>query len=251
MSSSHDDLSIARTLIAALSAMLPEREALESEVITYFRPMSHALARRYRDRGVEADDLEQVADLALLKAMRRYDPDVGHLRGYLAATVLGEIKKYFRDHGWVIRPPRHIQDLQSTVLNAVTQGGDSSIAQPRTVQVANALGIDRAVVAEVLLARGGFRCLTLDRTMGDSDIRLLDGLTDGEDPYEGSDRRMFLLAVCASLSDHERDLLRLRFVEELSQHQIAVRLESTQKQVSRALQRILSKLRQEAFAEAV
>lgn len=250
MPSSHDDVSIAHTLLAAKFASPREREFLESEVISFFQPMTHALARRYCQRGVEIEDLEQVADLGLLKAMRRYDPAAGHLRSYVAATVLGEVKKYFRDYGWAIRPPRHIQDLQAQVVDAVVDAGEGASARPRADRVADALGVDRAVVTEVLMAREGFRCLSLELQAGHGRSRLSDRLADQDDPFVESERRLLLRSICASLSDHDRDLLRMRFVEELSQPEIAARMDSSQKQVSRALERLLASLRESATSEA-
>jgi RNA polymerase sigma-B factor len=250
MSSTHDDHSIAIALITARSASPRERELLESEVVVFFQPMTHALARRYSQRGVDTDDLEQVADLALLKAMRRYDPSSGHLRGYVAATVLGEVKKYFRDHGWMVRPPRDIQDLQSLVMEAAADLHEDVPTQSRVGRIAESLGVSRSVVAEVLIARGGFRCLSLDRTTHDDGPTIADQLSEPADAFTDTDQQLFVTFVCAALRDDDRMLLHLRFVEELSQTQIADRLHSSQKQVSRALERVLTSLRERALSEA-
>ena len=250
MSSSYDDQSIATAVLSAQSACPREREILEGEIVAFFQPMSHALAHRYDRRGVDVDDLEQVADLGLLKATRRYDPSAGHLRGYVAATVVGEVKRYFRDHGWTIRPPRPIQDLQPLVMTTVAQMHDDLDGRSPSRRVAESLGLERAVVDEVLMARGGFRCLSLDRAADADGPRLVDQIPEVEDPFADSDRHLFVAAVCASLNDQERVLLHLRFVEELSQSQIAVRLQSSQKQVSRTLERVLSGLRDRALPDA-
>lgn len=250
MSSTHDDQSISAMLVAAHSSTPSDRALLESEVLTYFQPMTHALAHRYVRRGVEADDLEQVADLALLKAMRRFDPASGHLRGFVAATVLGEIKKYFRDHAWTIRPPRHIQDLQPLVMEAEASITPDLSGMTRSAKVADILGIDRSVVCEVLVARTGFRALSLDWDADHEGIRFVDQLQDQDDPHQETERHHFVSYVCAGLDDDDRLLLHLRFVEELSQTQIAMRLQSSQKQVSRSLERILSSLRHRALSDA-
>jgi RNA polymerase sigma-B factor len=250
MSSPHDDQSIAAVLLTSRTASPIHRQRLESQVVAFFQPLTHSLARRYGHRGVEQDDLQQIADLAMLKAMRRYDPQAGDLRGYVAATVLGEIKRYFRDHSWTVRPPRQIQDLQSRVVDALADVHDDLSDRPRTVVVAERLGVDRAVVTEVLLARGGFRALSLEWSAEPGGPRLADQVVDADDPHLETERHLFVTYVCAGLDDDERALLHLRFVEELSQTQIASRLHSSQKQVSRSLERILSSLRQRALSDA-
>jgi RNA polymerase sigma-B factor len=250
MSCHPDDQSIVSTLIACQSASPAERAVLEAEVVATFLPMTRALARRYRLKGVELEDLEQVAGLALVRAIRRFDPDAGNLRGYLTATVIGELKKYFRDHAWSVRPSRQVQDLQSQVMDALSELHDDIAYQSRIGLVAQSLGISRALVNEVLLARGGFRSLSLDRATGDGGLALHEVLADESDPYLETERRSFLTSVCGGLEESELELLRLRFVEQLSQREIAEQVHSTQKQVSRSLERILGTLRQRALSEA-
>lgn len=247
MSSPHDDRSISAVLVASQHASDEDREALETEVVSYFRPMTHALASRYRLRGVEVDDLEQVADLALLKAMRRYAPAAGYLRGYVAATVLGEIKRHFRDFAWSIRPPRYIQDLQSPVAEAISDGPDDLGDASSVERAARLLQLDRATVIEVLQAREGFRLVSLDRS---SDERPWSETADTTDPYRETESRLFLGSVFDGLAADEREILRLRFVEQLSQREIATLVRSTQKQVSRTLERVLSSLRQRILSDA-
>lgn len=196
------------------------------------------------------DDLEQVADLALLKAMRRFDPASGHLRGFVSATVLGEIKKYFRDYAWTVRPPRHIQDLQPLVMDALADIAEGTSGSSHASRVADALGVQRSVVSEVLVARSAFHALSLDWDADQDGLRLVDQLEELGDPHLDTERHLFVTFVCSGLNDDERRLLHLRFVEKLSQAQIAMRLDSSQKQVSRSLERILSVLRQRAVSDA-
>ena len=250
MSSNPGAPSITTVLLASRAAPAARREQMEGEVVAHFQPLTHALARRYGHRGVDQDDLEQVADLALLKAMRRYDPEAGDLRGYISATVLGEIKKYFRDHSWTVRPPRAIQDLQSQVLDAFVELHEESHDRPRTAIAAERLGLDLAVVTEVLLARGGFRSLSLEWSAEPGGPRLIDQTTAPEDDHQETELRLFVTFICAELAPDERTLLNLRFVEEMSQTQIAARMHSSQKQVSRSLERILTTLRQRAMSDA-
>jgi RNA polymerase sigma-B factor len=244
----HYDRSITSLVLAARSAPVPARERMETDVVTFFRPLTRGLARRYAHKGVDTEDLEQVADLALVKAMRRFDPEAGHLRGYVTATVLGEIKRHFRDHAWSVRPPRDIQDLQSRVVDTMT-GAPHDVSDRSSIdQTADVLHIDRSVVVEVLLARGGFHASPLDRPSHEGGPGP-QHVVDEADPCLAAERRSFLQYVCAGLDHDERELLRLRFVEELTQRQIAVRVDSTQKQVSRTLERVLVSLRARAVAD--
>jgi RNA polymerase sigma-B factor len=250
MSPFPDESAILSALASCHDASPHDRDRIESEIVTFYLPMTHALARRYRFKGVDLEDLEQVADLALVKALRRFDPTAGNLRGYVTATVLGEIKKHFRDYAWCVRPPRQVQDLQSRVMDAMHEVQDDLPQQTRIGMVANTLGLERSLVTEVLMARGGFRSLSLDRPVEAGGRQLADQIADAHDPYQATERRSFLASVCVDLDEDDRELLRLRFVEELSQQQIADVVHSTQKQVSRSLERILSALRQRAHAEA-
>jgi RNA polymerase sigma-B factor len=147
-----DDTLVSAALAAARGASPSERARVERTLVEHFLPVARALASRYARRGVDLDDLEQVAALALLGALRRFDPDAGHLRGFVTACVLGEIKKHFRDLGWVVRPPRHIQDLQTAVADAMVAADDTVHGVRRSAQAALVLGLDEATVTEVLEA---------------------------------------------------------------------------------------------------
>jgi RNA polymerase sigma-B factor len=219
-----------------------ERDRLEGEVILRCRPLTWGLARRYADRGAELDDLRAVADAAVLGAMRRFNVDRGAFIGYASVTVLGEIRKYFRDSCWTIRPARSVQDLQSRVAAATDE------LQHRGLQVtagdlADHLGVTTAEVHEALAARSCFSPTSLDATpAGAARPPGLDVAVE-EDGYALSEDRVSIAGACAALTDDERELLRLRFFEDLSQRQIAEAQDRTQMQVSRELRRLLARLR--------
>jgi RNA polymerase sigma-B factor len=241
-----DDSSVSSALAAARAAPPPERARVEQEAVVHLLPMVRRLAVRYSRRGVEVDDLEQVAALALVKALRRFDPEAGALRGYVTACVLGEIKRHFRDSAWTVRPPRQIQDLQAAVVDAMCATEETDHDRTRRAQVADALGLDEATVAEVLEARADFRPLSLDRAETDGGPGLEARLAAHDDAFDACDRRSQIQSLCTELADADCELLRLRFVEELSQREIAERTGATQKQVSRALERVLRVLRARA-----
>jgi RNA polymerase sigma-B factor len=244
-----DDTFVSAALADARTASPSERARVERMVVEHFLPAARTLASRYARRGVDLDDLEQVAALALLRALRRFDPDAGHLRGFVTACVLGEIKKHFRDLGWAVRPPRHIQDLQSVVADAMVAADETVHDRRRSAQAALVLGLDESTVTEVLEARSNFRALSLDQATQDGGPGLEARLGASDEDVAACDRRAQLRSWYAVLDDDDRGLLRMRFVDELSQREIAEHVGVTQKQVSRALARVLAVLRDRAGSD--
>lgn len=197
------------------------------------------IARRYSGRGVEREDLEQVARLALVKAAHHYDPDRGPFGPFAATTVRGEVKRYFRDLAWGVRPPRRVQELQARM--SAEPAPDGRDEDPWTM--ARRLGEPVADVREAMAARGCFSCDSIDAA---EDGGHWFGLED--ERFETIEQRETFRALCVGLSDDDRRLLAWRFVEELTQQQIADRLGISQMQVSRRLSRLLEGLRSAAAA---
>jgi RNA polymerase sigma-B factor len=219
-----------------------ERERVESEIILGCRPMAWGLAHRYANRGADTEDLRAVADLAVLGAARRFDPARGDFIPYASVTVLGEIKKYFRDYCWTIRPTRSVQDLQSRLATAEIELQHAGA--PVTVAgLAQQLGVEPNDVREASVARSCFTPVSLDApSLGDADAPGVDiGIEDGG--YVLSEDRLVAAQACAGLSIDERRLLHLRFFSGLTQTEMAEELGCTQVQVSRSLRRVLDRLR--------
>jgi RNA polymerase sigma-B factor len=208
-------------------------------------PMARHLALHYSGRGVELEELEQVANLALVKAAHGFDPDRGAFAPYAAATIRGDIKKFFRDHAWSVRPPRRIQELQAAITSAT---GTDSAAQD-VDDLANELDVEPEDVVEALSARGCFRSESTDRPVGDSGLTIGDTLPCTDTDLELVDEWVTFCRLCRELSADERDLLRMRFVEDLTQQQIADRLGISQMQVSRRLRAVLDGMRESAADE--
>jgi RNA polymerase sigma-B factor len=197
-------------------------------------PLAAHLARLYRGRGVEDDDLLQVARLALVKAADRFDPDRGDFAPYAASTIRGEIKRYFRDHAWSVRPPRRLQELQARIAAETSVGGSWT---DRPEAIAAQLGATVAEVREALAAGGCFTADSLDDGIGAAALT--------EDGYARVDAWLTVRSLRTTLTDDERRLLAWRFVDELPQREIATRLGISQMQVSRRLSALLSRLRRE------
>ena len=221
-----------------------ERQRITTELVELNLPLCDALATRYLGRGVDFDDLVQVARTALWIAIQRFRPAEGRsLASYAVPTITGELKRYFRDHCWVVRPPRQIQDLGS-LTSRTTEGLEQASGRKVTVQeIGDALGVDQKQVAECIIARAGYRPLSLDATTGDS-ASVGSFLSDDEDLAGELTDRLALRRALDELSPRDRQVLAWRFEEDCTQSEIAARLGLSQRQVSRIIRRILDTTRE-------
>ena len=205
-------------------------------------PLARRLALNFGGRGVELEELVQVANLALVKAAHGFDPDRGDFAPYAAATIRGDIKKFFRDHAWSVRPPRRVQELQA----AITAATKNDAGHHDIHDLASDLDVEPGDVVEALAARACFRSESTDRLMGTSGLTIGDTFACADVDLELVDEWVTLRGLCRALGRDERDLLRMRFVEDLSQQEIADRLGISQMQVSRRLRKVLDDLRRRA-----
>jgi RNA polymerase sigma-B factor len=224
-----------------------ERQRLLEQVVELNLEIARGIAQRFRGRGVEDDDLEQVACLGLMKAVRGYRIDDGvPFIGYAVPTIRGEVKRYFRDCSWTVRIPRRLQELQGRIANVLPQLEQELGREPTLDEVAAAIGVEVAEVLQAEGARGCFTVLSLDRpaSRDDNDLVLADVIAATEDPqlhqFEATE---MLSPLIAELDPRDREILELRFVENWKQADIGERLGISQMQVSRLLTRILAGLR--------
>jgi RNA polymerase sigma-B factor len=238
-----------RDIVDRLSACCDasERLALTNELASVNMPVADSVVSRYRSRGIDTEDLRQVAYLALTKAARRFDPGAGHdFLSFCVPTIRGEVRRYFRDKGWMIRPPRRIQELQHRLTQAQRDLMTTLGRPPRPDELAAHLGEDPADVREALDGQGCFSPTSLDRPVGDDmGSSLGDLIGDEDDAQSAAEARVVLAPVVRRLSGRDRHILELRFYEGLTQREIAEDLGVTQMQVSRLLTRILGQLRSE------
>jgi RNA polymerase sigma-B factor len=222
------------------------RAELLEQVVLVNRPVAEALARRYRGRGVAEEDLVQVAYEGLVKAVRRFDPTVrDELLTYAVPSIRGALQRHFRDHGWTVRPPRSVQELQWRIGRRSPVLAAELGREPSASELASALETTTAAVESALAAYGLFAPVSLDRPVGGGDGTALAELlpADEEGAQSATEARLVLGPALRDLSDRERRLLHLRFVEERTQAQIGVELGVTQMQVSRLLAGVVKKLR--------
>jgi RNA polymerase sigma-B factor len=220
-------------------------DAIE-EAVLLTMPVARSVAARYRDKGVPTEDLEQVAYMALLRAARHYDPDqADDFLSYAVPSMRGELKKYFRDHAWAVRPPRRVQEIQTRVLSTRRTLEHERGAGPTTAEIAAELGEDERDVEESLRAQGCFNPTSLDQPLGPGGGTFVEQVYDdgAARDRERVEARATLFPVLRRLRPRDRRILQLRFCDECTQQEIADELGVTQMQVSRLISRILRDVR--------
>jgi RNA polymerase sigma-B factor len=206
--------------------------------------IARSMAARYRNRGIDLDDLEQVALLGLTKAAHRFDPEAGHeFLSFAVPTIRGELRRHFRDRGWTVRPPRRVQELQARTSRAEDELAAQLGRSPRPSELAKHLDVPLSDIVESLGAEGCFTPTSLDAPVGQGSSSLGDLLSFEDRRIAQAEARIVLAPVVRRLCARDRRILRLRFYEERTQQEIAEAVGLTQAQVSRVLTRILSSLR--------
>jgi RNA polymerase sigma-B factor len=200
--------------------------------------LADTYARRFRGRGEDDEDLRQVARCALVEAAGRYDPDQGPFASFAGPTVSGVLKRHFRDHGWMVRPPRPVQQLAVRVRQQWSDVAQETGSVPTIGDLATSLGEPVEQIREARCASQGYTATSIE----------VDGVplraTAVDDPeFERCEARVLVSQVWALLEPAERGLLRMRFWENRSQSDIAQRIGTSQMQVSRLLARALGRLR--------
>jgi len=221
---------------------------LRDELVTAHLGLAHQLARRFTNRGEAYDDLVQVASLALVKSVDRFDPDRGvEFSTFATRTVIGELKRHFRDRGWAVRAPRRIQELYLELGHSIGTLSQELGRSPTVAELAGSTGASEEAVLEALEAGQGYRTSSID--VPDRQDETLANRIGGEDTnFAGVDDRSVLAPALARLPAREQAILRLRFVDGLTQSEIAGRIGVSQMHVSRLLASSLEQLRT-AFAE--
>lgn len=230
------------------AAQLPEEERrlLLDDVVVLNLCVADSIAQRYAGRGIPAEDLRQVAYEGLVKAVARFDPASGSdLLSYAVPTVRGELQRHFRDHGWTVRPPRRVQELQQRINRATEDLSQSLGRDPAPDEVAADLGIGRDEYDTAEEAQGCFAPASLDSAAAgsDGDRPLGETLPDAASGAEAAEARLVLAPVVRELPARDRRILYLRFFEERTQSEIGEELGVTQMQVSRLLSGIYDRVR--------
>lgn len=225
--------------------------AARDEAVAQLMPLVVSLCRRY-EYGAEWDDLMQVASLGLVKALDRYDPSRGvAISSFAVPTILGELRRYFRDRTWMVRPPRDLQERSLAVNKAVADLTAAHGRSPVATVVAEHLGLPEEEVIEALIASRSYRADSLDAplTVGeDQDATVGDRLGTPDAELDRVEARATVDSLLDVLTPRDREILRLRFEDDLTQEQIAKRVGVSQMQVSRILRASVERLRERALA---
>ncbi len=220
--------------------------ALRDRIVEMHLNIASMVAARFSGRGVDYDDLFQVASLALFKAIDRYDPTRGvKFASFVTPTMIGEVKNYFRDRARVIRLPRNSSELIKSIEKAIAELSQELFRQPTPEELAERMGVSVETVLEGLDLRGATRPASLDSTpeSDESETPLSAYLGFEEKGYTDFERQDLLRRAMENLSDQQKEIIRYRFYDGLSQRDIAGRLGISQMSVSRAERRALQAMR--------
>jgi len=247
---------------AELRRMLAEfaesRDAsLRDRVVEAHLGLAEYLARRFSNRGEPLDDLVQVASVGLIKAVDRFDPSREvEFSTYATHTIVGELKRHFRDKGWSVRAPRRMQELYLRLGNVISVLSQELGRSPTVPELATEAGVSEEEVLEALEAGQAYRSTSIDapgsagaRAAGEEGDTLASHLGGLDPELVEAERRAELSPLIASLPEREQTILYMRFFEGLTQSEIATRLDISQMHVSRLLARSLEQLREASLGD--
>ncbi|GAA1836391.1 sigma-70 family RNA polymerase sigma factor [Microlunatus capsulatus] len=234
---------------AALTAQLLEADEAGARVIRRRLVLLHldaadGVARHYAGRGQDHQDLVQVARVGLVEASVRYDPALGSFLGFALPTMMGVIRRHFRDRAWSVKPPRCIQEHAAVVARAREDLTHELLRWPTIPELAEHLELSEADIRAARQVDGCFQAASLDVPVGQRAESLGESLSEVETRYEHVETSLTLQPAYQQLSERDQRLVYLRFYSELSQREIAEEFGVSQMQISRWLVRVLRSLRQ-------
>jgi RNA polymerase sigma-B factor len=223
----------------------PRRAARRGRAIEAWMPLARHLAHRYAGRGEPADDLVQTATVGLIKAVDRFEPGRGvDFAGYAIPTILGEVKRHFRDRTWSVRVPRRLQELRLAISQANSTLTHTLNRAPTVADIAAHLAITEEEVLEGLEGARAYNTTSLSAPVGENGDTPLGETFGAADPaYDAVEARLALQPALAQLDEREQRIISLRFFGNLTQSQIAAEIGVSQMHVSRLLTRALARLR--------
>lgn len=234
--------------LAVLPAQHPSRESMREQTIEAWMPLAHHLANRFSGRGEPVDDLVQTATVGLIKAVDKYDPSRGvEFAAYAVPTIVGEIKRHFRDHTWDVRVPRRLQELRLNIGEATSTLMQELGRAPTVADLAQHLDLPEDEVVAGLEGARAYNAVSLQApaAAGDRGTQLGELLGEEDGDFELAELRVALGPAMACLGEREQRILIMRFFGNMTQAQIAEHVGISQMHVSRLLARSLSALREE------
>ncbi|MGW4371325.1 SigB/SigF/SigG family RNA polymerase sigma factor [Nocardia takedensis] len=248
----YDDIHPSLVRLSRLSPGTARWRALREDILRRALPLADHIARRFAGRGETYDDLHQVASLGLVLAVDRFDPDRGDsFLAYAVPTMMGEVRRHFRDHTWAVRVPRRIKDIHQMLGPTVEYLSQDLGRAPTALEIAVDLNVDFSEVTQALLAHNAYRTDPLDPTPNEDDdfsgaAAVAETYGAEDEHYELTVEAMVASPLLAALPDQDKQVLYWRFYRQESQARIAQRLDCSQMHVSRMLACILTDLREAA-----
>ena len=220
---------------------------IRDELVHLHLPLVEHLARRFRNRGEPYDDLLQVGTIGLIKAVDRFDVERGvEFSTYATPTIVGEIKRHFRDKGWAIRVPRRLQELRLALVAATSELTQSHGRSPTVAELAELVGVSDEAILEAMESANAYATLSLDASDGNDDgtLSMIEVIGEDDEALAGVENRESIKPLLEKLDPREKHILTLRFFRGMTQSQIATEIGVSQMHVSRLLNRTLSHLRE-------
>jgi RNA polymerase sigma-B factor len=225
--------------------------AVREELVRRYLRLARHIAHRYAGRGVDADDLMQIATVALLNAVDRFDPSRGAaFSSFAVPTIAGELKRYFRDKAWLVRPPRDLSELRLRVERTIDILTAELVRTPTLAEVAARLGTTVEFVLEARAAGEGFHAVPLDLLV-DDEAALAGRLGPADPGFQTVDDAGVVASLIATLPERAQQVLRLRFIDDLTQAEIGARLGLSQMHISRIERDSLRRLQSAATEDNI
>ncbi|WP_280276448.1 RNA polymerase sigma factor SigF [Nocardia wallacei] len=251
---SYDNIEPEFQALAALGEHTAQREALREKIIGLCLPLADHIARKFSGRGENFDDLLQVARVGLVQAVDRFDVTRGSsFLSFAVPTIMGEVRRHFRDNTWAVRVPRRTKEIQLSIGGAIDDLAQRLGRLPKAREIAAELEVDLVEVTQALIAGNAYQLSSLESVSGDdgenTPLPLREVLGEAEPRYDRVEEFMAVKPLIADLPEREQQVLIMRFFEAKTQTQIAEALGISQMHVSRILSKTLTWLRDEALRD--
>jgi RNA polymerase sigma-B factor len=252
---SYDGIEPLLEQLAEMDSDDPGRPELREEIMRRCLPLADHIARRFTGRGETYDDLHQIASLGLVLAVDRYDATRGaNFLAFAVPTIMGEVRRHFRDHTWAVRVPRRLKETQLALGPTIERLSQELGRTPTALDIAVAMNLDLNEVTQALLAGNAYRTDSLDASVEQNDnsgtvAKSADTLGDEDPSYELTENALTIAPLLRDLPARDQRVLHMRFFENRTQAQIAAELNVSQMQISRILSRTLALLRDRALRD--
>ncbi|NUP28291.1 MAG: RNA polymerase sigma factor SigF [Nocardia sp.] len=252
---SYDGIEPLLEQLTAMDAADPARAELREEIMRRCLPLADHIARRFTGRGENYEDLHQIASLGLVLAVDRYDAGRGSsFVAFAVPTIMGEVRRHFRDHTWAVRVPRRVKETQTALGPTIERLSQRLGRTPTALDIAVEMNLDLNEVTQALLAGNAYRTDSLDASAEQNDgsgatAKSAETLGDDDPSYELTENALTLAPLLQDLPERDQRVLHMRFFENRTQAQIAAELNVSQMQISRMLTRTLAALRQRALRD--